>query len=442
MTFTPIRRLAPAACMLAAWLAGCGDSPSDSPEPLTPPQWLEANAHPIASLSVTSDFSDLEPLRAAIGSSRIVMLGEETHGDGTAFLAKARIIAFLHQRMGFDVLAWESGIYDVHEVWDHVRAGEGVIAASRRGVFGVWSRSEQVLPTLDYVAGTVGTARPLEMAGFDNQITGSLGRDSVAAHVLAFARSIGSRVADDPEWPDAAATLTELAVTQHYAFKPPVAAQASLLRLLGALRADASARAAGNREALFWTQALASIESYARMMWAAPPGQFRGEDNNVRDAQMAANLLWLADTYYPGRKIIVWAASAHIGRGVGALRSSTGSQPYATGWTVHMGGEVHRAIGAEMYSLGFTASAGSFGFQNGTVVPLPALVPGSLEEHFAATRFDNAYVDFRGRATGGEWLRDVYSWPFGYQPLRGDWTSVFDGMVFTRQMTPNTAASR
>ncbi|HEX8671094.1 MAG TPA: erythromycin esterase family protein [Longimicrobium sp.] len=442
MSFTPVRRLAPAACVLAAWLAGCGDSPGEPPVPLTPPQWLEANAHPIATLTVTSDFSDLEPLRAAIGSSRIVMLGEETHGDGTAFLAKARIVAFLHQRMGFDVLAWESGIYDVHEVWDHVRAGEGVIAASRRGVFGVWSRSEQVLPTLDYVAGTVGTARPLEMAGFDNQTTGSLARDSVAAHVLVFARGIGSRVADDPEWPAAAATLTELAVTQHYDFKPPAADQARLLRILGALRTDATARAAGDREALFWTQALASIESYARMMWAAPPGQFRGEDNSVRDAQMAANLLWLANTYYPGRKIIVWAASAHVGRGMGTLRSSAGSAPYATGWTVHMGGEVHRAIGAEMYSLGFTAAAGSFGFQNGTVVPLPTLVPGSLEGHFAATRFDNAFVDFRGRAAGGEWLREVYSWPFGYQPLRGDWTSVFDGMVFTRQMTPNTPASR
>lgn len=431
-----------AVCLLAV-LAAC-DSPSDSPPPapLTPTEWLKANAHPISTLSVTSDFSDLEPLRAAIGGARVVMLGEQTHGDGTTFLAKARLVAFLHQRMGFDVLAWESGLYDVHEVWDHVRAGEGVIPASRRGVFGVWSLSEQVLPTLDYVASTVGTARPLEMAGVDNQFTGSLARDSAAAHVLAFARSIGSPVAGDPEWPAAAATLTELAVTQHYAFKPPAADQARLLRLLGALRTDAAARAAGDREALFWTQALASMESYARMMWAAPPGEFRGEDGDVRDARMAANLLWLANVYYPGRKIIVWAHSSHISREAAHLRTATGRQPFATGQTVAMGAEVHRAIGAEMYSIAFTAATGSFGFRNSAPVPIPAIAPGSLEDLFVNAEFENAFLDLRRRPAGGDWLTDVYSSPLGYQALHGDWTAVFDGMVFTRQMTPNTAATR
>ncbi len=431
-----------AVCLLAM-LAACG-SPSDSapPPPLTPAEWVKANAHPIATLSVTSNFSDLEPLRAAIGGARVVMLGEPTHGDGTTFRAKARLVAFLHREMGFDVLAWESGLYDVHEVWDHVRAGEGVIAASRRGVFGVWSLSEEVLPTLDYVASTVGTTRPLEMAGVDNQFTGALARDSAAAHVLAFARSIGSPVAGDPEWPAAAATLTELAVTQHYDFKPPAADQARLLHLLGALRTDAAARAAGDREALFWTQALASMESYARMMWAAPPGQFRGEDGDVRDRQMAANLLWLANVYYPGRKIIVWAHSGHISRATAPLRTASGGQPFATGQTVAMGAEVHRAIGAEMYSIGFTAATGSFGYRNTPPVPLPALVPGSLEDLFATAGFENAFLDFRRRPAGGDWLTDAYSWPIGYQALHGDWTAVFDGMVFTRQMTPNTAATR
>ncbi len=50
------------------------------------------------------DFSDLAPLAAAIGDARIVQLGETTHGDGAAFLAKVRLVKFLHQHHGFDVL--------------------------------------------------------------------------------------------------------------------------------------------------------------------------------------------------------------------------------------------------------------------------------------------------------------------------------------------------
>lgn len=443
------------ALLAAGALAAC-DSPTTTvtPPPPTPPgpenppvapgatKWLTANAHPIATLSITSDFRDLEPLRAAIGNARVVMLGEQSHSDGTTFLAKARLIAFLHQQMGFDVLAWESGIYDVHEVWDHIQAGEDVLTASRRGIFGIWTRSEQVLPTLDYVAGTLRTARPLEMAGFDNQLASTISRDSVAAHVLAFARSINSPVARDPEWPAAAATLTELATTAYIEVKPAAVDQSRLHRMLAALRADAVARGPGDREALFWTQALASIDSYLRMMSEVPPGTVRPEDLNTRDAQMAANLVWLANTYYPGRKIIVWAASSHIARAVTDLRVPGGDRPYLSGWSVRMGGEAHRVLGADMYSIGFTAATGSTGRPGFATVAIRPPLPESLEAYFAGTAFDNAFVDFRKRPAGGEWLTDVYSRPFGYADHRGDWTAVLDGMVFTREMTPSTRATR
>ena len=287
----PLRRLAVPALLLLASACSGGDGRgvvSPPPEQQAPAAWLQANAHPIRSLSVSDrDFSDLQPLKAAIGSSRIVMLGEQSHGDGTTFLAKARLVAFLHQEMGFDVLAWESGLWDVHQVWRHVQAGEAVLPASRRGIFGIWTGSEQVLPTLDYVAETVGSAHPLELAGFDNQLTGSLAVDSLPLLMEAFARRIGSAVPDDPEWPAAAASLQRLARGLDFQTKPPAADQARVLRLLAALRADAAARPAADRDALFWAQSLESITSYAQMTWAAPP-ELRPEDNNPRDRQMGA----------------------------------------------------------------------------------------------------------------------------------------------------------
>src|SRR5262245_11525127 len=67
--------------------------------------WMAEHAVSIRSIDVKDDdFSDLEPLMAAIGTSRVVQMGEPSHGAGSAFAAKARLIKFLHQRMGFDVL--------------------------------------------------------------------------------------------------------------------------------------------------------------------------------------------------------------------------------------------------------------------------------------------------------------------------------------------------
>src|SRR6266699_3115844 len=72
--------------------------------------WLADHAIRMRTLDASEDdFGDLEPLRATLKGVRVVMLGEQSHGDGTAFVAKTRLIRFLHERMGFDVLAFESG---------------------------------------------------------------------------------------------------------------------------------------------------------------------------------------------------------------------------------------------------------------------------------------------------------------------------------------------
>lgn len=72
--------------------------------------------HPIRNGSATdTSFADLEFLRQEIGSARIVFLGEPTHGEGNVFEAKARLVQFLQQRMGFTTLGMESGFYEMHK---------------------------------------------------------------------------------------------------------------------------------------------------------------------------------------------------------------------------------------------------------------------------------------------------------------------------------------
>lgn len=435
-----LRRIAAPALLFALAACESPSRPDPQPEPQeqTPAEWLAENAHPIRTLSPGDhDFSDLQPLRAAIGSARVVMLGEQSHGDGTTFLAKARLVAFLHQEMGFDVLAWESGIWDMAQVWRQVQAGRAVLPASRGGIFAIWSGSEQVLPTLDYVASTVGTNRPLEMAGFDNQLTGPLAGDSLHLLTDAFARRIGSSVVNDEGWAAGLETLHDLALRRFVTEKPADAAQANLLRLMATLREHAMDRGPADREALHWAQVLESLPTYAQMAWSADGGT-----SNQRDTQMGRNLVWLADTYYPGRKIIVWAASSHIARDVQHLRTLSGGQPYLTGWSVHMGGEVHRVLGPQMYALGFTAAAGTFGPYWEPPATIAAPLPVSLEARFVEAGLTNAFLDLRSVPEGGEWLRDTYARPFGYGDLYGDWTRVLDGMVFTHTMTPSTPATR
>jgi hypothetical protein len=58
---------------------------------------------PIAHSARPRELRRLSTFRQAPGNSRIVMLGEQDHGDGTTFLAKTRLITFAEQK---DLTYW------------------------------------------------------------------------------------------------------------------------------------------------------------------------------------------------------------------------------------------------------------------------------------------------------------------------------------------------
>jgi erythromycin esterase len=105
------------ALILTLVLVGCGrDDGEWTPEEAV--AWLGDHALRLESIDPGHvDFSDLEGLKPILPGVQVVMLGEPSHGDGTTFSAKIRLIKFLHQEMGFDVLAFESGFYDCRNAW-------------------------------------------------------------------------------------------------------------------------------------------------------------------------------------------------------------------------------------------------------------------------------------------------------------------------------------
>lgn len=400
--------------------------------------WLQANAAPIRSISPSdTDFHDLEPLRAAIGDARVVVLGEQSHGDGSTFLAKARLVAFLHQELGFEVLAFESGLYDCARAWDQIQGGAPARAAFAEGVLAIWSESAQVQPLVSYLAEQAAGPRPLELAGIDHLASSPRTRDVLAADLEQFLLAIGSGWPARPDWPGLAATLTDLVDARRREFAPITPDQlAALLAQIEELRAEIDERAppAQARAAALWRQVLRGVAVRAEMAWAE-------RDRSRRDRQMADNLRWMAETYYPERKIIVWAATLH------ALRDGPGinylDMPGALrGWT-SMGAFVHAALGEQVYTIGFAAHSGRAGAvgQEPTVIAPPQ--PGALEAHMVAAGLDLAFVDLRRLDSGGAWLREpqVSSSLLGYSPARARWPEQIDGLIFMRTMGPSTPAS-
>src|ERR1700735_3233158 len=87
-------RLSRLCAVAAALTSGCRSPP--------PPPHLAPAAAPDAALA---------DLAAAIGDAPVVALGEPSHAEGNMFETQARLVAFLHDRLGFTVLAWGAGLW-------------------------------------------------------------------------------------------------------------------------------------------------------------------------------------------------------------------------------------------------------------------------------------------------------------------------------------------
>jgi erythromycin esterase len=394
--------------------------------------WIVEHATPVRSIDAAdADFSDLQPLVDAIGAATVVQLGEPSHGAGSAFAAKVRLIKFLHERMGFDVLAWESGLYDVSLTQARMRAGEDGVTAAQAGILLVWSATEEAKPLFDYVRASQSTTRPLQLAGFDSQMNGACASDSLAADLRAFVATLR-----DQGILEHANQLVERIIAAHQhlyartqqqrrveldsvttAVSGKAAAQ-SPSEVMSAWEKSDAAKLTGRKEDMeSLDQAVDGLLSMISAQRAAflqvhstrsitfverVIENLRGNDNNVfdserpdrptadaaasalvnqdwnrRDALNAQNLKWLVESGYPRQKIIVWAHNAHVMNAYYAADlNGIQTEPQAGGLKPS-GVTLRKWLGKKLYTIVMTSYEGEDGWNSAN--PIAPAPQGSLE---------------------------------------------------------------
>jgi erythromycin esterase len=410
-------------------------------------QWLGENGLPLRSCDpADADFSDLLPLKERIGSARVVLLGEQSHGDGTTFLMKCRLVRFLHEVMGFEVLAWESGLYDCREMEASLHSDLPIREAILKGIFGVWGRSRQVRPVFEYARSTYATTRPLEMAGFDCQFSAPSTAGSFSKNVISFFQAAGPSFLKEEE-----KKILETVIDFEAVMKLPQAEKNKyrefIFRLPELVEKNRTAleRVHSLREMSFWRRFFINVKGFyeeLEVAFSKPSNDMKGSDNNGRDLAMGETLVWLADDYFKGRKIIVWAASFHnMYRGF-EIDLKIPEVDYRDLRT--MGETVLEKLGDDAYSVAFMAYQGKAGIARQDVKPwdIQTAPEGSLEEAFHGTGQRFMFLDFRQlRDKPEHWLRQqITARPLGYKPMKTDWTRHFDAVIFTDTMEPSTLA--
>lgn len=401
-----------------------------APLPNATKAWLDANAVKVATLDINAPYDDLMPLKPMLQDVRIILLGEQTHSDGATFRAKARLVRFLHEQLGFNVLAFEAGLFESDVANDLMAQGKDVNSVMYSFLPRAWCVSE-VQPVIAYVAQTKPTEHPLWLAGFDSQETGRSGD----AHVRALLAFVGETV---PIAPADRAALLMFGGLSTISYHPSTAVHSGIAPALERLRTGFdSARTAlerqhGAEQTALYSRLLDNLQAHERQM-AAYQSHGAWASNSVRDQQMADNIQWLAEVRYPHEKIICWAGTMHI---VHETRTITRNGQYLYPRNDFTGDTVKEHFGDQAYAVGFAADHGRWGSpaygQYGTVPPVtPRSINGVLHSYGQPYLF----VDLHAH---GPFARPLDCAVMGYTQMQANWRKVVDGIFFTDEMTPAT----
>jgi len=364
------------------------------------------------------DYTNYEGLQNVLKDVDIVMLGEQSHGDATTFQSKIKLIKYLHQEMGFDILAFESGFYDCQKAWVDIQNDEDVSMTLGKSVFFVWSTMKEFRPLTEYIDENKHKERPLILSGFDNQWTGKLSSDHYSTDLREYLQNLDESLLRTREWAHLDTLFNRLGKYdfKKYGEEEAIKDTTYINTLVLAIQSNSS-----DSLAKFWIQSLKSTKYYIA------DGFLK---TNFRDQQMAENLIWLREQN-PGKKIVCWGATSHF------LYNSSEIEMLRFPYTVvdnyyqkqpMMGQYIKEKYGDKVYTIGFVAHEGVFGLTSTKKIKLPK--ENSLEFTIGNSEYNNAFLDLKQVNTS-----QLLSRPLAHAYMKNDISMVMDGVIFNRFMT-------
>lgn len=425
-------------CLLASPVAAQTVSPVTAP---TAPQaasqtalpaaikaYVQFNAVPIESVAPdVSDNEDLEPIASAIGDARIVMLGEQDHGDGPTFGAKTRLVKYLHEQKGFDVLVFEDDFFALSLGFDAFwKSPDSIRAHLHEDVYSMWTACQSCRSLFDdYIPGQSQGAHPLLVAGMDGQMDFPYSVQFLGRVVDSMVRTSAIAFGHDPSYARVFLPLLD-SLTHPLWYKR---AQPFQLVDLGKYLAQVRTEMGRTRD----TNDVSMVLVENLIMENKEFQAFERKDAplalRIRDEVMAKNLRWLVTHKYRGQKVIVWAANNHISKfPVGPLLTGDSRVP-------SMGKLFTQdsVLDKETYVIGFTAYSGDggrLGLRKYAIDPAPV----TSFEAWINPNYAYAFVDFTKFKGGPIYTQKKFEMRYWYYRSFAElWNRVFDGIFFVRE---------
>jgi len=377
----------------------------------SPTAWLEQHHH-VLHLGPHASFDDLLFLAPLLDGRTIVQLGESAHGVAEYNTLKVRLVKYLHEELGFGVIAFESSLFACYLANEQVQE----LAANdtmRMALYPIW-QSEEVLELFRYIRETRSTDHPLILAGFDVQTNGqtwenirpSFLQNAVgvlnpahAQQVYDLDMAVVKRLQEDREALSLGGFrrfLLEEGAELIVEYEQLVEFFDHNMRdLIVAHPEDPRMPLVARQEAWSWVCYVKQIRATSLRTAAG-----LAEAYYIRDRGMFENLKFILEALYPEEKVIVWAHNYHVRHDNLAVDMPRGQPPNMGGWLVE-------EYGPELYTIGFYLHHGEIAWLE-RVYPVAEHPPDGLETLLHQLGDPAVFVDMapEGLQNGGTWLSE------------------------------------
>jgi len=279
----------------------------------------------------STELKDLSWLKDELKEKQLIMLGEQTHMYGNIFEMKARIVEYLHQELGFTTIAMESSMYDIWKM----NKSEFNPDEFNNAIYGVWSSALEFQRLVNYI-----DKNNLKVIGFDSQVI------SPSQFIEDFYDYCESQHITFKLDEDDLGIVIE-GILENYTVEEDDITyenyEKELTRILAQIK-----KLNDNETNYYWKQftknLLASSQDAYYNKEQIMATDLGNKDHNIRDKQMADNLLSYIKRN-PNEKIICWADNIHI------INDNSSITKPITKDFISMGSYIHTALKDKSYSL-------------------------------------------------------------------------------------------
>ena len=393
---------------------------------------VKAQQSPITNLKVfdakTQTISDLQYIGNAIGDSRIVVLGEQDHGDAASMQAKSKLVQYLIEKKGFSVLLWEDDYFAFDQMLS--KPTQYSIDSLKTIISPYWSESMAMKGLWDYLSEKATNAKPVRMDGYGISFRSSFAQRNLRSYVetLLKNQALSLEKSEDKYW--FLTVLDSLLLNNSSRFEKSEKEKfyAWCDRLQHELRAKTKSNISAAEQLMY------TIKAKAEYTWI----------REYRVKHMTANAHWLLQNRYKNKKVIIWTANYHATRDYGKVVENhpTSGPMYQNAVdkdTVKSFTQLLIEKGQEsIYALACISLSGTYTPRAWTSLDNPVetiqVSKGSIEHTLNQQTTTSLFIDLKTLPRDHVLQSPWYMTPVLHtRSLISQWAYVFDGILFIKE---------